>query len=221
MPAPKVFARMILAIAACAASAAHAVEPAVSAQSRPPGAVSSPAAGPQQIRLAGIDHTFVFDTARPAGRGNRPAPELLRAIGTWLAANFELKSSDSLPGVRLESPAKITNFRFTGLLSDDPRLSAQVPKGQREVVAAYDEVSKTILLPIGWSGNSPAELSILVHEMVHHLQHEARTRFACPAAAESQAYSAQDKWLELFGRSLARDFEVDAFTIIAAALCLP
>lgn len=218
MPATRVFACMILAVAA---SAAVAVEPAAPAKPRPSGALSSPAAGSKPIRLAGIDYTFVFDAAKPAAPGRRPAPELLRALSAWLAANIDLKTADALPSVRLESPAKITNFRFTGLLSDDPRLSARIPQGQREVVAAYDDLSQTILLPIGWSGNSPTELSILVHEMVHHLQSEAKTHFACPAAAEFQAYSAQDKWLQLFGRSLAGDFEVDTFTMLAASLCLP
>jgi hypothetical protein len=218
MPATKVFACMILAVAT---SAAVAMEPAAPAKARSSGAMPSPAASTKPIRIAGIDYTFVFDAARPAASGSRPAPDLLRALSAWLTANFELKKADALPNVRLESPAKITNFRFTGLLSDDPRLSAKIPPGQREVVAAYDDLSKTILLPVGWSGNSPTELSILVHEMVHHLQSEAKIRFACPAAAESLAYSAQDRWLQLFGRSLAADFEVDAFTLIAASLCLP
>jgi len=227
MPAIRSFACLFVLAAAGVALAAEPPAPATprnrqatatsASTSAPPTAA---AAGLRQTRVAGVDYTFVFD-ARPGAAGRRPAPDLLRAIGAWLAVSFDLKKSDALPDVRLESPAKITNFRFTGLLSDDPRLTARIPPGQREVVAAYDELSQTILLPLGWSGGSPTELSILVHEMVHHLQHQAKMRFACPAASESLAYSAQDKWLQLFGRSLAGDFEVDAFTIAAASLCLP
>jgi len=36
----------------------------------------------------------------------------------------------------------------------------------------------------GWSGATAAEISVLVHEMVHHLQHEARLGYACPAASD-------------------------------------
>jgi hypothetical protein len=40
----------------------------------------------------------------------------------------------------------------------------------REVVAEYDNSTKTIFLSDTWKGETAAELSVLVHEMVHHLQ---------------------------------------------------
>ena len=61
----------------------------------------------------------------------------------------------------------------------------------------------------GWTGTTPAELSMLVHEMVHHLQSSADMRFACPGNVKVMAYSAQDAWLNLFGESLEGAFGID------------
>ena len=82
-----------------------------------------------------------------------------------------------------------------------------------EVVAAYDMEKSTILLSDGWTGSTPADFSVLVHEMVHHLQNEARLSYECPAAREKLAFAAQKKWLSLFGRSLLTDFEIDSLTL--------
>jgi len=176
--------------------------------------------GPAGFRLPGIEYTFRFDIRQPSSVGALPQPPMLKAIVAWLANNFGLRHTDALPAVRLVSPQKITAFRFTGILSDDPALAAELPRGQREVVAAFDQSAKTIYLPEGWAGASPAELSVLVHEMVHHLQNEERTRFECPQAAERLAYAAQDKWLSLFGLSLAGEFEIDGFTLLASTRCM-
>ena len=79
--------------------------------------------------------------------------------------------------------------------------------------------SKTIYLADGWTGKTPAELSILVHEMVHHLQNVGQLKFECPQAREELAYRAQDRWLHLFGRDLERDFELDGFSILVKTRC--
>lgn len=174
----------------------------------------------QKIRIPGTDYVVYGDARASALKGNQPAPELLRAIVTWLASEFQLPRSTVYPTIRFESSARITTFRHTGLLSDDARNTASVPKGQREVVAAYDPLSQTILLPEKWTGGTPAELSVLVHEMVHHLQDAARTRYECPQASEELAYAAQEKWLNLFGRNLATDFEIDGFTLLTTTKCM-
>jgi hypothetical protein len=114
----------------------------------------------------------------------------------------------------------IATFHYTGLLSDSPQDAAMVPAGQREVVAAYDAVANAIYLPEDWTASTPGELSILVHEMVHHLQHAARLRDECAQASEELAYAAQDKWLGLFGHDLATDFDVDPFTLTVSTRCI-
>ena len=88
-----------------------------------------------------------------------------------------------------------------------------------KTVATYDPLTRTIYLPEGWTGTTPAELSVLVHEMVHDLQNVARTRFPCVEASEELAYAAQERWLGLFGRTLMKDFEIDPFTLLVSTRC--
>lgn len=87
------------------------------------------------------------------------------------------------------------------------------------VLAIYSDKTKTIFLPQGWTGASPAKHSILVHEMVHHLQNLAGMKFSCPDEREGLAYEAQDKWLSMFGASLDEEFGLGAFTVLAKSLC--
>ena len=152
-------------------------------------------------------------------RGAPPSPALLRAIAAWLADQFALPAIDIDPAVKLVEPARIAAFHYNGIPPDAMQRIAAVPAGQREVVAAYDDAALTIYLPVGWAGKSPAELSVVVHEMVHHIQNVAKLRYACSEAREDIAYTAQSRWLELFGRTLAEEFDVDPFTLLAATLC--
>ncbi len=41
-----------------------------------------------------------------------------------------------------------------------------------------------------------------------------------PAAREKLAYTAQEKWLGLFGRSLSGDFDVDPMCLELATACM-
>ena len=95
-----------------------------------------------------------------------------------------------------------------------------LPAGERrEVVSAYDTRHAIVLLPEGWQPRSAAELSMLVHELVHHLQTEAKLRYACPEEREALAYAAQEKWLGQFGTSLEREFQLDGLTLLAITHC--
>jgi hypothetical protein len=84
------------------------------------------------------------------------------------------------------------------------RVAALSPTGEgaSEIVAFYDTPGHAIHLPSGWSGATPGELSVLVHELVNHAQAEAGRRIACPAERERQAYDAQARGLALFGSDL-------------------
>ncbi len=53
-----------------------------------------------------------------------------------------------------------------------------------------------------WDDEDPTQISLLVHELVHHAQHSmTRTRWACADAREEQAYILQNKWLENHGHA--------------------
>jgi hypothetical protein len=162
------------------------------------------------------------DAAQP--RGAPPPVALLTIIADWLAENFDLPATRDLPRVELVSPVKLAAMRFRGALPDQWREDSVVDPAvqaayQREVLGVYDDRSTTIFLPESWSGASPREVSVLVHEMVHHLQKLAGLTYECPAAREKLAYQAQDRWLERFGGSLETEFEIDKLTLFVTAGC--
>jgi hypothetical protein len=86
--------------------------------------------------------------------------------------------------------------------------------------AFYDDATRTIHLPTGWTGGSPAELSVLVHEMVRHVQNVAGLVYACPEAREKLPYAAQRQWLALFGRELMKEFNLDPVTLLIRTNCV-
>ena len=149
---------------------------------------------------------------------------LLTATILWLAANFALPATTDLPAIRFVPPIEIAFLHHGAFTAEGQRqvlaAAAALPPGERrEVVSAYDDRRRTIILPLGWQGATPAELSVLVHEMVHHLQTVAGLRYPCSEAREKLAYAAQDKWLGLFGQSLESEFRIDAFTLLATTEC--
>ena len=124
---------------------------------------------------------------------------LLVRIDEWLAANFELPRATELPRVEYASTAKIAALRYNGVAvtaSADVTGSIARAAFERTTVAIYVDAEKTIYLADEWSGQRPAELSVLVHEMVHHMQSLAGIQYECPRQREKLAYAAQDKFLQ-------------------------
>jgi len=148
-------------------------------------------------------------TAPATAAERHDLPLLLNTIGLWLAATFDLPATTVVPDLVRLPASDLVAMRYGA--------SATVAPG--EIVALYDDARRTIYLAEGWTGQSPAELSVLAHEMVHHLQSEADLRFACPGEREALAYRAQDAWLRLFGTDLERSFGIDAATLLVATVC--
>jgi len=156
----------------------------------------------------------------------RPTLTLLTEIVTWLSANFDLPAIQDHPSVEFVSPAKLASMRYedNGCLPDRPcETGVYEPveaAHQREVVALYEGTTRTIFLSDLWTGTTAADQSVLVHEMVHHLQNLGELKFECPRAREKLAYTAQDRWLKRFGKDLETEFEVDMFTIFISSACM-
>ena len=150
---------------------------------------------------------------------------LLTAIVLWLSINFGIPANYDHPRIEVVPSIEIAFLRYEAFTAQAQRevlasyANANGPGSRREVVAVYDDRRNRILLPQGWAGQSPAELSVLVHEMVHHLQKSSGLRYACPAQREKLAYEAQEKWLGLFGLNLQEEFEIDAFTLKVSTAC--
>ena len=145
-----------------------------------------------------------------AQEGRMPdAPPLLYTLALWLEANFDLPRATRDPHLATLPGPELIAMRY----------GEGVDVAPDRVVALYDEATNTIYLSEGWTGRSPAELSILVPELVHHMQAMAGHRFACPAARERMAYRAQDAWLALFGEDLETAFNLDPAMLLVGTVC--
>jgi hypothetical protein len=127
----------------------------------------------------------------------------------WLAEVAGLPAPEDLPTVRQSSTAVLSDLRYREV----------AVHRRREVVAVYDDATKTIHLSESWDSRRVADVSVLVHELVHHLQNSAGLSYECPPARERLAYEAQARWLSLFGHSLEHDFELDAMTLKLTTEC--
>jgi hypothetical protein len=167
-----------------------------------------------------IDYTSVFAAAPESAA---PEPALLTEIATWLSANFDLPTSDVLPTIKYATPGQIAAMYDRGLRNGQKQFAAGSDPATlsvgSEIMAVYDTKTQTIFLPEGWRGTTPAEVSLLVHEMVHHLQTRAQIKHACPEEREKLAFAAQGVWLERYGLSLASEFELDGFTLLVRTNC--
>lgn len=151
---------------------------------------------------------------------------LLTAIVTWLSFGFGLPTDYHHPRIEFVSSAKMAAAQFRGrgaayrrALSGEGSHPAR-PASQRDVEALYDDSSRTIYLPEGWTGKTPAEVSVLVHEMVHHLQNRAGLKYMCPQAREKLAYAAQNQWLAQSGRNIMDEFDLDPLTVLLRTKCM-
>ena len=142
---------------------------------------------------------------------------LLTAIVLWLSINFQLPANLNHPAIKFVSAAEMIEPLKKNKLRTGDVSASEISS---DIVSLYSNESKTIFLLDGWTGKTPAELSILVHEMVHHLQNVGQLKFACPEEREELAYKAQDGWLHLFGRDLESEFQMDPFTILVKSKCL-
>ncbi len=152
--------------------------------------------------------------ALPAG----PSERLLTEIVDWLAAEFQLPASDRHPRVATIDPAEMLQRRYRGMLRPPASPAPNATAGD-DLVAIYEDTTRTIYLQRGWTGRTPAEMSVLVHEMVHHLQNRAGLKYDCPQMREKLAYAAQQKWLEKVGRDYFVEFETDPMTLLLRTAC--
>ena len=150
---------------------------------------------------------------------------LLTAIVIWISANYGLPASLNHPRIERVASVEMAGLRYKGLLSALQRKTIALQEQEssfekrRDVVALYNDETRTIYLSDKWAGATPAELSVLVHEMVHHLQNEAGISYECPAEREKLAYEAQDNWLRLFGRNLEQEFEINGLALLVSTSC--
>ena len=150
----------------------------------------------------------------------------LTMIVTWLSVNLGLPAIYEHPRIEFVSQAEMQALPAAEHYPRGRADSASRTHYNRSyragsnIQALYDDRTRTIYLSSDWEGATPAELSILVHEMVHHLQNAGGLKYECAQAREKPAYRAQDKWLALSGRNLLEEFKLDAMTMLVRTNCM-
>lgn len=146
---------------------------------------------------------------------------LLATIVTWLSLNVGLPATAELPRIERVPPAKMAAIRHREHGSGRaPGSHRELRGGGTDLEAVYDDKTRTIYLRETWTGATPAEVSVLVHEMAHHLQNVAGLKYECAQAREELAYRAQERWLARSGRSLAKEFKLDPMTLLVRTKCM-
>lgn len=114
-------------------------------------------------------------------------PELVAHLEVWLDEHTDLPRRSAAPEIRLTSEATVAWLAPMRAASD-----ASHTRG------LYDPDSATIWLVRPWNAKDPYDVSVLLHELVHHRQ-AAHGHWYCPGAQELPAYRAQQAWLNALG----------------------
>jgi hypothetical protein len=139
-----------------------------------------------------------------------PIADLTAAVAAWVADELGAPAPAALPRIEFADAERMHRLRYGAESGAAPTLS---------VVALYDDAAGTIFLPQDWTGSTPAEMSILVHEMVHHLQNTSGRVFDCPGAREAEAFDLQERWLALAGQTLTEAFEMNRLALFVLTRC--
>jgi hypothetical protein len=164
------------------------------------------------VILPGTEYTVVPEILTVEA-GLNSWDQLQDAIAAWLSFEFDLPRINERAAIAFVPSVRMASIRFRDVPSDRR-------PGTHEILAVYDTEARTIYLPDGWTGGTPAELSVLVHEMVHHLQNVGGLTYECPEASEKAAYTAQERFLGMFGGDLQTDFQIDGLTVLVRSNCL-
>ena len=175
------------------------------------------------IELSGLQ-SAASDATTTSSNDNRPTKALLTLITAWLAQNFDLPAIVDQPRVNVVDPKAMAKLRRGGIGAEArtmaPAFNPSRPLDRNEdSIAVYDDDARTIYLSNGWTSRTPRDVSVLVHEMVHHAQNMTGQKFECLEAREKAAYAAQESWLAMFGLNLEDELNIDPFTVLVKGMC--
>jgi hypothetical protein len=159
----------------------------------------------------------------PEPPDGRVTADQLDEIMRWITERFDLPESGERPVIVFENPADLARMRNGGLAthpSTQKAPNAEHRSRRGDVLAVYNDAKRIIHLSDDWTGANDTDMSVLVHEMVHHLQNMAGLKYICASGREDIAYQAQQAWLRQFDKSLESEFGLDAFTLFVRSRCM-
>jgi hypothetical protein len=130
---------------------------------------------------------------------------LVATLIAWIAAHSNLTVADR-PHIEIVPRQTMSNLYF----------GAASTKNFYHLQAFYLPAKATVYLPESWRRASLRDKSILVHELVHHLQAANNVRVSCPAALEREAYNLQFKWLR--EQSVKDPYEYSGLNVLTVTL---
>ncbi len=162
---------------------------------------------------SGLARTLVFclvitlaSTAQSMSwRDAREIPELVRSLENWLDENTSLPRRQEMATIRSTSVGLIPVQAVA-----DRMAHGSNPRG------FYDADSRTIWLVHPWNPHNPRDVSVLLHELVHHRQAMAG-HWYCLGAQELPAYRLQQTWLDQFGLQA----DVNWIEVVLESGCTP
>lgn len=139
----------------------------------------------------------------PAWRRTNSVFELTEILERWLDENADLVRRDAPPEVRSIGSATVA---FT---------NANAGRGHGRTRGLYEKETSTVYLIQPWNPKNAEDVSVLLHELVHHRQ--APYHYYCPGAQEEAAYRLQDQWLRQRGLKA----NVNWIAVVLDAGCTP
>ena len=155
-------------------------------------------------------HSVHATEVRPgAGVASPPSPETLKSLADWISAKTGW-ANEELPSIRIVSREALAEL-FHGKI-DDPKPVA--------VEAAYAMEEHTIYLSNRWNSDSLRDTSVLLHELVHHLQITNKVEVPCREHYDLRAYDLQIEWLREQGiRGPYKFLNINEAAIFALSQC--
>ena len=153
---------------------------------------------------------------------------LIVALIAWIVARTELVAPN--PPRIVFVPKHQINELYRGVTNGErePQTifsnfrGARNPSDAVGVQALYVRADATIYLQQNWRPVGLRNQSILLHELVHHVQRFNHVKGPCPASLERRAYDLQAAWLREQG--VADPYELmgpDQFTVAILTACMP
>ncbi len=157
----------------------------------------------RRATLVVVAQLFVAVSNQAMAETLEPPAALIEELQNWI------DTASDLP--RARKPAKIVFVEPYEVVEPSKMAVSigNVPRG------LYNPTKGEITLVLPWNARNPQDISVLLHELIHHRQNGMY--YYCQAAKEQDAYYLQRNWLE--ERDLSLD--VNWVAVILASSCTP
>ena len=138
--------------------------------------------------------------------------QLMFALMAWISAATGLPPAQDLPELVFNTPAELQMLHYPGAVYREG-------DGVPQAVALYNLEEGVIHLTDDWEVRDPVDLSVLLHELVHHMQASADIDYDCRGAMEKVAYDAQIDFLASMDLDMFEVMEINRLFYVLLTSC--